>query len=292
MTFTKRRFCLFFSLVLTEHDWQNLAASRVRLVMLPLSLAASRPEVCRRMREMGCTLVLRVEEGTYSDGDAPARIGGECVRVQNVCPVEAVIVGVEPENGVAFTYGQDWQKIRAYEHRAAFDRVRVGLQLRGFRVVAPGWTKRSISEDDPPQPARTTWREICTQPQESEHDQGGVSFGYHSAQGVGWHEYQHGWLGFVDELRLKFSLKQAQELWHLPLWIDELGVNTGSQVERMRAYIDIAEMLLSHRLGRRIEMLAPFISNGDPGSPPHWDARFILRDPVAYRLLGDWMAAE
>lgn len=293
MSFTKDRFALFFSLPPDERDWQNLAASRVRLVMLPLSLAAIRMDIVARLKQAGCRLVLRVEEGTYRDAASAARIGGEVAAVSAVCQVEATVAGVEPENGVHMIYGADWEKVRAYEHRNAFDRLRVALQLRGLRVIAPGWTKHSISEDDPPMPARTTWREICTMPQYSEHDRNRMSFGYHSADGVGWHEYQHGWHGFVDELRLKFSLKQAQELWHLPIWIDELGVNSGTQVERMRAYIDIAEMLLTHRLGQRVELLTPFVSNGDPGPPPyHWNPGLLLTDPACYRLLGDWMQSS
>jgi hypothetical protein len=82
-------------------------------------------------------------------------------------------------------------------------------------------------------------------------------------------------------------------LWHKGLIIDEVGISGGhTQQEKMHAYIDIAQLLLTHRaLGSRVDALIPFVSNGDPGNPPSWDRRYLLRDPACYAELGAWMAA-
>jgi hypothetical protein len=38
-------------------------------------------------------------------------------------------------------------------------------------------------------------------------------------------------------------------------------------------------------------MLSPFVSNGDPGNPPSWDPKYLLRNPDAYRKLGAWISS-
>jgi hypothetical protein len=88
-------------------------------------------------------------------------------------------------------------------------------------------------------------------------------------------------------------------LLHKPICIDELGVGNASMsdVQKMAAYIAVAEILLSrvdgrqHALGQRCELLCPFVSNGDPGDPPQWEPYFLLKDPACYAELGRWMAS-
>lgn len=290
MAFTKQRFALFFSLPLDNQDWANLAASHVKLAMLMLPFADA--ATLRRMRDMGIRVVLRVPEESYYEDTAPFRIKSEVMTAMQSCPVEAVLVGNEPDAAQDLGYGSpSFGQPFAYVHRRRFDAVRVALQGVGIKVISPALIMRSISEDEAPAPGQVTWREILCLPD----TQG--KYGYLEADGNGVHIYGYGWDGPVDELRYKFALKIAATLWHKELWIDEVGM-TGkyTQVEKIAAYIDMTEILLSvqnngkqHPLGQRVNLLCPFVSNGTPGDPPAWSPGFLIRDPAAYALLGNWM---
>lgn len=280
MGFSKQRFGLFFSLPLDALDWQNLAASKVKLVLLMLEFA-DKPTLLR-LHSMGIRVILRANEDSIYNDEAPTRILNSVFKAMQLCPVDGVIVGNEPDSAQSFeygaaTWGQDW----AYQVRRRFDTVRRKLQSVGIKVVSPALIMRSISEDEAPVPGRVTWREILTLP-----DNGA---GFQDADYNGCHLYLYGWDGYVDELRFKFALKHQAELWHRGLVIDEVGVaGSHTPLEKMRAYIDIGELLLTHRaLGSRVEALIPFVSNGVPGA---WDARYLLRDPQAYVELGAWMS--
>lgn len=304
MGFDKTKFALLFSLPLDARDWDNLEASGVKLVMLPLGTAMAmlraQENGLARLASMGVSVVIRVEEDAYYSDESPVRILNQVRAISRFVLVVAVIVGVEPDIAYRLDWGsEDWGQEHAWEHRQRFDAVRVPLRAAGYYVCSPGWglqvllpngtRGRSISEDDPPVPGAIAWREITSQPDLRYTPEQG-QFGYLSANGAAWHEYQYGWQGFVDELRLRFSLRRAQEWHHREIWICELGISdSSSQVDKMRAYIDQAQMLMRHRLGRRVRMLCFFIANGNPGWPPAWDPRYLITEPAAYRLLGDWM---
>ena len=283
MPFSKGRFGLFFSLPLDAQDWQNLAVSRVKLVMLMLDFADS--ATLQRLRGMGCRVVLRVNEDSIYNDEAPRRVLNSVYTAMQSCPVEAVLVGNEPDAAQDFRYGANtWGQEFAYVVRRRFDNIRLSLQSVGIKVVSPALIMRSISEDEAPAPGRVTWREIMTLP-----DGNGV--GFQDADFNGCHLYGYGWDGPVDEIRWKFALKHNAELWHKELYIDEVGI-TGNhtQVEKMRAYIEMGEILLHNRgLGSRVNFLCPFVSNGDPGNPPSWSPGFLIRDPRAYEVLGQWI---
>lgn len=290
MGFIKQRFALFYSLPLDPQDWQNLAASHVKLAMLMLPFADA--TTLRRMRDMGIRVVLRVPEEAYYEDSAPTHIKDGVLAAMQSCPVEAVLIGNEPDAAQdlgygASTFGQPF----AYAHRRRFDAVRSVLQGVGIKVISPALIMRSISEDEAPAPGQASWREILCLPDENK------EYGYLEADGNACHIYGYGWDGPVDELRFKFAVKIAATLWHKELWIDEVGM-TGkyTQLEKMSAYIDMAEILLSvqsdgkqHPLGRRVNLLCPFVSNGSPGDPPAWSPGFLIRDPKAYELLGQWI---
>lgn len=287
MAFTKQKFGLFFSLPLDEQDWMNLSLSRVRLVLLMLEFADA--TTLTRLRSMGCRVILRANEDHIYNDAAPTLIRNQVQVARQYCPVESVIIGNEADHAQNLDYGSaGWGQAWAYTHRRRFDNVRRELQAIGVKVVSPALIMRSISEDEQPAPGRVAWREILTLP-----DNGA---GYLDADYNGVHLYSYGWDGPVDELRWKFALKHYAELWHKPLVIDEVGISGGhTPLEKMRGYIDMAEILLQqregrqHPLGQRVEALIPFVSNGVPGGA--WDARYLLRDPACYRLLGDWIGA-
>lgn len=289
MAFQKNKFGLFWSLPPSDEDWTNLALSRCTLVMLMLD-HADRPTL-ERLASLGCRVILRVAEGTYYQDEAPTRITARVVWARSVCPVEACVIGNEPENAIDLSIGSpNWGQAFAFLHRKRFDLARISLQAAGVRVISPAYTCRMLTETDKPQPGEQAWWDICTDVQTEYSEQEG-QYGYHSANGVAVHVYTHNWLGPVDELRVAFMLQRLQTMWHLPIFIDEVGVNSGSDIDRMRCYIDIGEMLLHRQYpyGARVEALIPFVSNGSPGSPPAWSPGYLMRDPSCYALLGDWM---
>lgn len=293
MGFTRQKFGLFFSLPLSSQDWANLAVSRVKLVQLPLEFADGL--ALRRLAGMGVRALLRINEDAYYSDDAVGRLTARVLMAREVCPLEGVVVGNEPENAQDLTYtSASFGQPFAYVHRARFDAVRVALQSAGVKVISPAQTMRSISEDEQPIPGSVTWREICTLP-ETRYTEAQGQYGYLSANGNGGHIYCYGWDGPTDELRFKFALKYLANIWHKPIYIDEIGIaGNHTQLEKMAGYVSIAEILLSqrngkqHPLGQRTEALIPFVSNGVPNG--QWDARYLLTDPACYQLLGNWLS--
>jgi hypothetical protein len=134
---------------------------------------------------------------------------------------------------------------------------------------------RSISEDEPPQPGQYTWAEI-------------LRLSYDKAQGNAVHLYTYNWQTLVDIFRVKFAMKHYEGMWHQPVWIDEVNINSGTPVARMNACIAIATMLITHPLGRRVVSFCPFVSNGDGVG---WPIGYLMRDPQAYDALGAWMTS-
>lgn len=280
MAFTKDKFTLFFSMPPDDVDWANLRASRARRVMLPLWLAT--PELVERLRQAGVGHVtVRLEESDYYTPAARSRAIGKCGRLRGTI-VATCILGVEPENGIDLSYGSpDWGHARAREHADAVQQMAAMLAGFGWKLVSPGWTARVKSETEIA-PGEHAWRELCAP-------------AYQALHGCGVHIYTYQVEGIVDELRLMWLVSKWAGWWHKPIYIDEIGVDKGTQVERMRVYLWVASYLLNPRLpaNGRVEMLCPFVSNGDPGDPnsPKWPPGLLLRDPECYRLLGAWMSA-
>jgi hypothetical protein len=275
MPFTRAAFTLSWFVPPTESDWRNLNVSGVGRVMVGYGLAKSHRDVVAHLAALGKRVVVRMTEPGEDSPTACAQVLGSIVRL---VPVDAVILPPnEPDHRYDLGYGSaTWGAEDAYRARSTVDDYRAACRGVGLRAVAPALMIRSVSEDEPPAPGRTAWREI-------------LAPSAHLCDGVGVHIYGYGWQGVADELRFKFALKQAAEWWHRPLWIDEVGIPGGTDVEQMRAYIAMADILLTYPVGQRVEMLAPFSSTGDPGDPPAWDARYVIRDMAAYTLLGDWM---
>lgn len=298
MAFTKQRFCLHYSIPLSKQDWANLDASRVKLVMLPLPFCDR--DTLWELRARNCKVVIRIPESDYYQDADPIRIKDAVFAAMQFCPIEAVIVGVEPDDQYVLSYGEPtWGQERAYEHRRRFDAVRRLLQPM-IKVISPGLKAavrrtdgtvgRTISEDDPPAAGIRDWCMINTLPDKKDN-----TFGWDEAEGNSTHMYLYSHDGIVDDLRFMIDSKWWLTLLHKPIWMGELGLGNArsNDQDKMQAYIQIAEILLSrkngkqHPLGQRCELLAPFVSNG---IPDHWEAYYLLDDPVAYQLLGAWMS--
>lgn len=261
---------------LDVQDWANLQASGVKRVMLPFSLATS--EQLGLLAEINKQIILRLDERDYYHDLAPQQIADKLRSWRGTYgdKLEALVCGVEPEHETDLTYeAPTWHQERAAEHARRVDRVRAAVQPLGVKAVSPGWTMRGISETDPLQPGELAWRELCAPV-------------YHQCDGCGFHLYTYNWLSVVDNLRVYFALQKACVFWHKPIWLIEVGVGSSSPVERMQAYLDIANILLDPSLpfSKRVEMFCPFVSNGTGQA---WDSSYLLKDPACYTLLGSWM---
>jgi hypothetical protein len=298
-------FTLFFSLPLDTQDWQNLQRSRVRRVMLPFQFADG--GTLTRLGGMGIGVVLRIDESDYYALLDGHRLRSELDARMRAAPgvVRVVQIGVEPENGLDFRYtSPDWAQDLARRHAAATERIRRALETTGVQLITAGWTMPpgGISENDPPRPGRVVWREETRWAYAAPSSDPGKWPDIEN----GFHLYGYGWESWVDLHRVLWALKEGQELFHRPLWIDEVGIIRRSAVDSMYAYLCIATVLLG-QAGARVKMLCPFVSNGDPyvrdgtgkilfdaqGKPRiHWRPEYLLRDPVCYDLVARFMAGE
>jgi hypothetical protein len=276
MAFTKDKFTLFFSMPLDAQDWANLNASGVKRVMLPFEMATA--DQIGMFAEAGKRTILRLNEHEYYDDAMPTTIAARLAWYRSMFgdSIEALVCGVEPEHETDLSYdAPTWHQERAREHAHRVDRVRAEVQPLGIKVVSPGWTMRGISETDTLQPGEMAWRELCAPT-------------YHQCDGCGFHLYTYNWLSVVDSLRVYFALQKACVFWHKPIWLIEVGVGSSGPVERMQAYLDIANILLDPALpfSKRVEMFCPFVSNGTGEA---WDRGYLLKDPACYDLLSHWM---
>lgn len=284
----KQDFTLFWAIAPSAQDWANLITSGVSRVMITYQLATSDTDMLVRLSTANRRVIIRLEDNNQRP---PAEIARALNDIRHVVPIDAVIVGNEPDGGFNMRYGSpSWGQLRAYESAMRTSYLVEAVRGLGLPVVSPPMSHPpdAISEDGPPLPGRVTFREI-------------VAPKYQEADGCGLHIYALGW-GFngqdptdvqqVNRDRFKFALKAGVENWHRPCYIDEVGVILGGDdVLQMRAYLEMADIIMRSRCNDRVKMFCPFISAGDPGSPPAWDARFILSLPAAYALLGAWMTS-
>jgi len=280
VAFTRKKFGLFWSVAPSAQDISNLELSNVKLVMLPLSLAVHRSDVLTYLSGRQCKVIIRIDEPLMDS--VPVRELRDAVRgVLGVVSLEAVQLGNEPEHMHDLRFGSpSWGIDRARHHKHVLASVRDAVRSLNVRCISPGWTAGRKHELDDLKPGMIAWRiEVGEE--------------YGKCQGNSGHVYLHEWRHWRDELRFLYQVNELAELWHLPLWLDEVGVTDGTDVEQMQAYLKMGDMLLNPAwpAHHRVECFIPFVSNGTPGNPPAWNPKYLLQDPEAYRLLGTWVRA-
>jgi hypothetical protein len=255
-----------------------------------LTYAHARVGEINRLRELGVRhFVLRALDGEFNTLEQRRRLAA---RVADLMPlgVGMVVAGCEPENIFSMKWGAtSWGHWEAWNHRERLfwllDELRP-LRQRGLRVVSAGWTYRGHYRDwrEGVQPGEQQWLEI-------------TRVAYNECDLNGFHWYGADGTPYDIHERMRVGLWQEQGRRHRALFIDELGVDRGTPVERMGAYIRIAELLERTNLdepwggsGERVEGLVPFVSNGVPNG--HWDEGKLLREPRCYELLGRFMRGE
>lgn len=264
-------FTLFWSMPPDDTDWANLRTSTVKQVMLVWGQTDRR--VLARLRSLGCSVVLRMENGDLTQ---PAgTLQGHLREAMSACHISGVIMGVEPDGRFDLTWdSQDWGTDFAWQHANQIRHVMGALGGLGVPLVSPGHAQRAISEADQPAPGQISWREICA-PVYNECDANGV------------HIYGYGWVSRVDETRFKWAVQYWATLRHKLLWIDEASIGSGSSNARMRACIEMARILRDKTWGSRVGMFCPFVSNG---TGVGYQPQYVMREPEAYMALATFMA--
>jgi hypothetical protein len=202
-------------------------------------------------------------------------------------PVEAVIVGNEPENDYDLTWNsQNWGNSpdawfrqpggKAQAHAEAVAYLVHSLQAIQIPCVSPGWTHKRITPRDSPQPGRESWREL-------------TGYAYNACAANGAHIYQHFAVSDEDDNRFLWAIGEEIARCHKAVWLNEFNINNGGQVERMRACIHFAELLSQQAWGSRVVSLCAFVSNG---TGIGYGAGYIMRDPECYQLLAEYLNAS
>jgi hypothetical protein len=279
MAFTRAQFSLFFSLPLDGLDWGNLLNSHVKRVQAMLPFCT--PDFCKRLAGHGISLQVRVPRDRLMD---IASVAVEMHSIKKWVQVDGAIIDNEPEHTYDMRYGSPtWGHQHAYQHRRDMEAALYVLRPLGIRVCSPGWTSRvkDFNWKEGLFPGEQSWLEV-------------TRIEYNRCDYNGLHAYTYDGTAYDINERMRRIFHREQERRHRPLWVNEIGVDRGTQVERMAVYIEIARQLMTtntasvwYGAGERVEGFTPFVSNGTPNG--HWDAGYLLRDPACYALLGEFM---
>ncbi len=274
MTFNRANLSLFYTLPLEPVDFANLALSHVKRVQLVAALTTDAE--FKHLEQLGVThTTLRLNNAELAT-DASRRTWADRLRFLKGYGVDVVLLGNEPDAPFDLRYGsKDWGQGAAFTHAQNTEQMRQALVGTGLRVVSAAFTYRSIEEDATPQPGIEAWAEE-------------TRWAYDACDLNGYHIYLDAWDGNpINVDRLKWGLRMGWERHHKPLYCDEIGMTWGTDVQKAQAWVDIARLLEKHPLGKRVEALTVFAANGDHLT---WDSRFLMRDPAAYSLIGEFMA--
>jgi hypothetical protein len=261
----------------TEQDWRSLNISGVTRVMVGYGIAKNHTPVLAHLASLGKRVVIRIADTAEDD---PATAASVLRSVAKMVGVDGVILPPnepEPKPEQLLVSSPDWGQARAWQVKSIIDVYRAAVRGAGLAAIAPALSHPPavISEDGPPLPGRTTWREI-------------LAPSAHLCDGVASHcGYALGWQSDVDRFRFRAGLTRAATDWHRPLWIAEATYPTDDDLAQMACAIEQAEIVMRHPAGDRVRMYAPFVSAGTPGG--HWDARYLLTNEASYAMLGDWM---
>jgi hypothetical protein len=297
MGFDKRSaFALFFPEPLDDVDKGNLLACGVKRVQLFVGVASNLPLQSDWLTSQGVRVTLRIEEPEPSRGELPgsyyspegrAAIMERIRAIRRRVPVEAVIIGNEPEIAYNLEWGSaNWGNNpdqwflkpggKAQAHMRAVDEMAARLRTEGIQPVSPGWSHQRITPRDQPQPGRAAWRELCLPS--------------YNTMPNGAHVYAHDWAPtpHEDENRYLWALGIEVERCHQAVWLNETNVNKRSMtgVDRMRKVRLMAELIAQQAWGGRIVSFCPFVSNGRAGE--EWSHK-IIRERQAYDELGAWL---
>ena len=287
--------CLIFPDPLTKADEDNLFASKIDRVQLflgmalqPCSLIPQDPQKpiswAQYLWAMGYELIVRVPEDEAEKGN----ISNTIDNIRSIAKyLYAVIWGNEPEKGYDLTiespnYGnkpdKDYPQGKAFYHA-----YRLGLaidllsqvwevKIGKVRIISPGWSIRQIGESDPEQPGQQVWADICKD-----------VYGRCYAQGM--HVYGYGWESPIDRTRALKAVGRMETLFPgRKWWINEFNVFKGTDLQQATAFTEFGDLLT---LNPNVEGLALFTSNGTPND---WPAEYLVTDPQAYLLIGQWIS--
>ncbi len=269
---------LFFSLPLDEVDWRNLERSGARRVMLDFYISAT-DTTLKELQRRGYGVILRLNDQDASTRDL-RELWSELQRKKGICPnIDTVIIGNEPDVGLDFKYNSTgwYGEERAWPHAQRVQKLIDMLAGPGWKLVTPGWECHVKSEDDPPHPGVVSWRDYCAE-----------AYQDYRVAGHGAHLYAYAFKSIVDEIRVKWQLRELKERFHRgPIYLDEVGFASGDSEARMRQFVAFLGLLAgSPGMMDRVALIVPFVSNG---TGQHYEPQWVLRSPASYDLLGAFL---
>lgn len=283
---------LFFPEPLQAIHWENLALSRVKRVQLFRNVVimehhkegARTITYAEYLHRNGYQVVVRIPESEFEHLHL-------WTTISSLIPLKqflyAIVFGNEPEYEYDLTWSsENWgndpdipfPEGKAWRHASRVSNATelAKSALPQVKLISPGWKMRRITEDEPPQPGRMVWADICRP-------------SYNRLLN-GAHIYGYSWRSEVDVQRAKWSMAEIESIFHHEIWINEFNVHSGSDEEQMNAFIEFQRRILLDpgvKCGKRVENMTLFVSNGDPNT---WDAVFLVESQSAYRMLGNWLS--
>lgn len=311
MSLERARWALFFPEPMDEADKGNLEACGIKRVQMFLDVAANMarsvpghsPAQLQWLASRGVRLTLRVEEPrrgqesvSYYNRATNESTLSKIDAVRQFVPVEAIVMGNESEGDYDLTWSTQagWGNNpdqwfprpggKAQAHMEAVLALGQAIHTRwqgAVKPVTPGWTHKRLTPRDPPQPGRSSWREIVLPAYNGMLDGRQV---YLPANGA--HLYAHNWLSEEDRNRYLWAAGIEVERCHREIWLNETNVNNvpnGTALERMTAIVGMAQLLSQQEWGNRFVSWCPFVSNGLGNA---YKPGYVMRDRVCYVMLG------
>ena len=291
MPFTKDKLALSYFVELTDTHKRHFEMSGCRRALVPYSLAVNRPGVLDYFGQRGTLMTVRMDVDPRSPG-VTDRLLQNLPRFRNQAVIENLIVAndakVEPENGFDMHYGSpSWgNSTPMWSHRAAVGALITRLREAGYdghpgkpRIISTPFTNRAPRATSVPWPGTMRWWLTCWDT-------------YMRADGRACHVYTDNYRGPVDLERLQWCLQMWATLWDPPLIVDELGINNGTDTERVAGYLALADWLLRREqqeegaAGHCVDLLAIFA-----GSAGAEFAEYVLRSDQAYTAIRRWREA-
>lgn len=296
----------------SEADWDNVVASRVKLMVIGFDVCRTAPSILDALRHLDIEVIVRLRDDEFWGMPVDDALGVLTTLIGRG-HVVGVIPCTEADNGFRpdwhspnwgnrpsddFPHGKSWDyRLRMHSfidaYNGEFPLVPEGEPphqrwvRRGPTLYAPPWTAYCTNGAASPWPGQVDWQRIT-------HDAHG-----RCDKGTA-HVYTDNYLSPGDLERLETGAQVAASLsarW--PVLIDEIGVVAGKAAaregERVSAYIDFCRRihepvhLRPGALGTIVEGVVPFCFNGDP-SGTHWPASYRLTQPESYRRIGRFLS--
>lgn len=284
----------FWAMPPANQDERNLDIAGIKKVLMPLRIGIAALPQLKAQRHKRRWYVWRVDEGTYDTDQQLFEVSDQLGILMSELPTLGAQLGNEFHHGLDWTADSpDWGNKAGgaiWIHRWKLNRLidRLRADHPSLYLIAQGWEHTQITETDPDEPGRDKAVDILADV-------------YRKCDAGSLHAYEFAMDGIaggtrIDVIRFKATLdRELARLTRLGLYhvfVDEANIVKGTDVEQMRACIEMAKILADPALPyhKRVRWFSPFVATGNPGSPdPAWNPNYLIRDEMAYHELGKWL---